>query len=50
MMSHTTKEARMTTWRTTVIMKTDIKGSTVRLRALPEADLDALLTNGVSFL
>ncbi len=34
----------MTTWRTTVIMKTDIKGSTVRLRALPEADLDALLT------
>jgi class 3 adenylate cyclase len=40
----------MTTWRTTVIMKTDIKGSTVRLRALPEADLDALLTEHRAFL
>jgi class 3 adenylate cyclase len=40
----------MTTWRTTVIMKTDIKGSTVRLRALPEADLDALLTEHRAFV
>jgi class 3 adenylate cyclase len=34
----------MTTLRTTVIMKTDIRGSTVRFRALPEVDLDGLLT------
>jgi hypothetical protein len=34
----------MTTLRTTVIMKTDIRGSTVRFRARPEADLHALLT------
>ena len=34
----------MTTLRTTAVMKTDISGSTVRFRALPEADLTALLT------
>jgi class 3 adenylate cyclase len=34
----------MTTLRTTVIMKTDIRGSTMRFRALPEVDLDGLLT------
>ena len=34
----------MTTFRTTVIMQTDISGSTVRFRALPEADLRAVLT------
>jgi hypothetical protein len=34
----------MTTLRATVIMKTDIRGSTVRFRALPEVDLDGLLT------
>jgi len=34
----------MTTLRTPVIMKTDIRGSTVRFRARPEADLHALLT------
>ncbi len=34
----------MTALRATVIMKTDIRGSTVRFRALPEADLGALLT------
>ena len=33
----------MTTLRTTVIMKTDISGSTARFRALAEADLHALL-------
>src|SRR5437588_11984678 len=49
-MGNATEEARMTTWRTTVIMKTDIKGSTVRLRALPEADLDALLTEHRAFV
>ena len=36
-------EASMTTLRTTVIMKTDIRGSTVRFRALPVGDLDTLL-------
>ena len=40
----------MTTWRTTAIMKTDIRGSTVRFRALPEADLDALLTEHRTFV
>jgi class 3 adenylate cyclase len=40
----------MTTWRTTVIMKTDIKGSTVRFRALPEAGLDSLLTEHRAFV
>ena len=40
----------MTTWRTTAIMKTDIKSSTVRFRALPEADLDALLTEHRAFV
>src|SRR5256886_4877804 len=49
-MGHTTREMRMTTWRTTVIMKTDIKGSTVRLRALPEADLNALLMEHRAFV
>jgi len=34
----------MTILRTTVIMKTDISGSTVRFRALPESDLHALLS------
>src|SRR5262245_10399125 len=38
------EEVRMTTLATTVIMKTDIRGSTVRFRALPEVDLDTLLT------
>ncbi len=40
----------MTTLRTTVIMKTDIRGSTVRFRALPEADLAALLTEPRHFV
>src|ERR687887_1108685 len=40
----------MTTLRTTVIMKTDIGGSTVRFRALPEVDLDALLTEHLHFV
>ena len=40
----------MTTWRTTVIMKTDIKSSTVRFRALPDAELDALLTEHRAFV
>jgi class 3 adenylate cyclase len=35
---------RMTILRTTVIMKTDISGSTARFRALPESDLHALLS------
>ena len=34
----------MTILRTTVIMKTDISGSTMRFRALPESDLHALLS------
>lgn len=33
----------MTTLRATVIMKTDISGSTLRFRALPETDLGAVL-------
>jgi adenylate cyclase len=40
----------MTTLRTTVIMKTDISASTVRLRALAEADLHALLIEHREFL
>jgi class 3 adenylate cyclase len=40
----------MTTLSTTVIMKTDIRGSTVRFRALPEVDLDALLTGHRAFV
>lgn len=40
----------MTTLRTTVIMKTDISGSTVRFRALPEAELHALLVEHREFL
>ena len=40
----------MTTLRTTVIMKTDIQGSTVRFRALLEADLEALLTEHRQFV
>ena len=40
----------MTTLQTTVIMKTDISGSTVRFRALPEADLHALLIQHREFL
>ena len=35
---------RVTSLRTTVIMKTDISGSTTRFRALPESDLHALLS------
>jgi hypothetical protein len=46
----TTWAAHMTTLRTTVIMKTDIGGSTVRFRALPEVDLDALLTEHRHFV
>src|SRR2546430_17658633 len=49
-MGRTIRELRMTTWRTTVIMKTDIKGSTVRLRPLPEADHHALLKEQRAFL
>src|SRR5215510_16509553 len=49
-MGNTTGETSMTTWRTTAIMKTDIRGSTVRFRALPEADLDALLTEHRTFV
>jgi class 3 adenylate cyclase len=49
-MGNTTGEASMTTLRTTAIMKTDIRGSTVRFRALPEADLDALLTEHRTFV
>ena len=33
----------MTTLRTTVIMKTDIQGSTARFRELADVDLDTLL-------
>src|SRR5262245_44461655 len=40
----------MTTLRTTVIMKTDIRGSTVRFRALPEVDLDGLLSEHRAFV
>jgi class 3 adenylate cyclase len=40
----------MTTLRTTVIMKTDISGSTARFRALAEADLHALLIEHREFL
>jgi class 3 adenylate cyclase len=40
----------MTTLRTTAIMKTDIRGSTVRFRQLPEVDLDALLTEHRAFV
>jgi len=40
----------MTTLRATVIMKTDISGSTVRFRALAEADLHALLIEHRAFL
>jgi class 3 adenylate cyclase len=40
----------MTTLRTTVIMKTDIQGSTVRFRALPEVDLDGLLAEHRTFV
>jgi class 3 adenylate cyclase len=40
----------MTTLRTTVIMKTDISGSTVRFRALAEAELHALLIEHREFL
>jgi class 3 adenylate cyclase len=40
----------MTTLRTTVIMKTDIRGSTVRFRALPEADLNVLLSEHRTFV
>src|SRR5712692_5949911 len=49
-MGNTPGEASMTTWRTTVIMKTDIKSSTVRFRALPDAELDALLTEHRAFV
>ena len=40
----------MTTLRTTVILKTDISGSTARFRALGEADLHALLIEHREFL
>ncbi len=40
----------MTTLRATVIMKTDISGSTARFRALAEADLHALLLEHREFL
>jgi class 3 adenylate cyclase len=40
----------MATLRTTAIMKTDIQGSTVRFRALVEADLDAELTEHRQFV
>jgi class 3 adenylate cyclase len=40
----------MTTLRTTVMMKTDIRGSTIRFRALPEADLDVLLSEHRAFV
>jgi hypothetical protein len=40
----------MTTLRTTVIMKTDISGSTARFRALGEADLHALFIEHGKFL
>jgi class 3 adenylate cyclase len=40
----------MTILRTTVIMKTDISGSTLRFRALPEADLHAVLDEHRDFL
>ncbi len=40
----------MTTLRTTVIMKTDIRGSTARFRGLPEMDLDALLAEHRAFV
>ena len=40
----------MTTLRATVIMKTDISGSTVRFRALSEADLHTLLLEHRAFL
>jgi hypothetical protein len=43
----TTGELSMTTLRTTVIMKTDIRGSTDRFRTLPDVDLDALLTEAM---
>ncbi len=40
----------MSTLRTTVIMKTDISGSTVKFRGLAEADLHALLIDHREFL
>src|SRR5919199_5304898 len=40
----------MTALRTTVIMKTDISGSTVRFRALSEADLQTVLSEHRDFL
>ena len=40
----------MTTLRTTVIMKTDISGSTVRFRGLAEADLHVLLVDHREFV
>lgn len=40
----------MTTLQTTVVMKTDIGGSTPRFRALSEADLSALLAEHREFL
>jgi class 3 adenylate cyclase len=49
-MRNTTGEACMTTWRTTVIMKTDIKSSTARFRALPDVELAALLREHRAFV
>ena len=40
----------MATLQTTVIMKTDIQGSTARFRALPDVDQDALLTEHRQFV
>src|SRR5215813_5870034 len=42
--NHRRESERVTILRTTVIMKTDISGSTTRFRALPESDLHALLS------
>src|SRR5262249_61429560 len=40
----------MTMLRVTAIMKTDIRGSTVHFRMLPEVDLEALLTEHRQFV
>ena len=40
----------MATLQTTVIMKTDIQGSTAKFRALPDVDQDALLTEHRQFV
>jgi hypothetical protein len=40
----------MATLQTTVIMKTDIQGSTTKFRALPGVDQDELLTEHRQFV